>query len=358
MDIEKNFCTIAVFALTSLCLRVATAQEQPLSFHTANDKTRLISGSNLRAVSSTDSQNLSSKQVTIDPDNKDTTSPDQQEQSDTIGEEPPEDISKLFLRESEILLKPMEVQLTTGFVYSKDDTFENLRLNRTRNISVPLSISLGLTERFELFASVPLLYSQKEFVTFNESDKTDDNGYGDLSFGFSFKLRNETQSIPNITGSLSQSSPIGKKADPSDPRSVEFTSGFWSQRVGLSMTKSVDPAVLFVNVGYSYVHSKQDGEEKVKPGNAFNYGFGAGFSINSAISLSGKLLGSYSKDLQINGESIVGSGGEAMSFDLSLTYGISNRTRIETSVDFGLNADASDVAIGFSYIFSLRKPGS
>jgi len=359
MDTAKIY-VIVVLLFTSSSVNVATAQELPQTSTNFGENTSLLTVPHLRVVSNrvvsnSELDDSNNQQAPLDSD---TTSSNQQEQSDTIGEEPPEDISRLFLRESEILLKPMEVQLTTGFEYRKNDTFENLRLIRARDVSVPLSVSLGLTERFELFASIPLLYSQKEFVAFNDSDKTDDDGYGDLSFGFSFKLRNETQSFPSITGSLSQSSPTGSEADPDDPRSVEFTSGFWSQRVGLSMTKSVDPAVLFVNVGYSHVYEKQEDNDRVKPGDSFNYGFGAGFSINSAISLSGRLLGSYSKDYQVNGSAIVGSGGEAVSFDISLTYGLSNKTRMETSIDFGLNDDASDLVIGFSYIYSLRKPGS
>jgi len=297
-------------------------------------------------------------QLPQDTETAQTTSSNEQEPAGPIGEAPPADNSRLFLRDSEVLLKPLEVQITAGFEYRKDDTFENLRLIRNRNVSIPLNISVGLTERFEIFASVPLLYSQKEFVTFSESDKTDDDGYGDLSFGLSFKLRNETQSLPSITGSLSQSSPTGSKSDPNNPRTIDFTSGFKSHTVGLSMTKSVDPAVLFVNVGYSYVHPKQEDIGRVEPGSSFNYGFGSGFSINSAVSISGRLLGSYSKDLQIDGKSNVGSGGEAVSFNLGLTYGISRKSRLESSIDFGLNADASDLAIGFSYIYSLRKPES
>jgi len=338
MEIAK-FYVIAVFVFTSV-LNVATAQESPQTIYNLGEKTTSQTRSHLRVVFNTEPDNSGIKLAQVDSDTTDVTSGNQQEQSDTIGEEPPEDISRVFLRESEILLRPMELQLTTGFEYRKNDTFENLRLIRARDVSIPLSVSLGLTERFEVFASMPLLYSQKEFVAFNDSDKTDDEGYGDLSIGFSFKLRNETQSFPSITGSLSQSSPTGSEADPDDPRSVEFTSGFWSQRFGLSMTKSVDPK----------------NNERVKPGDSFNYGFGAGFSINSAISLSGRLLGSYSKDFKVDGNSIVGSGGEAVSFDISLTYGLSNKTRMETSIDFGLNDDASDLAIGFSYIYSLQKP--
>jgi len=358
MEIAKNIFIVAVFVIACICPSIATAQEPAQSIYSFSDKTNYKTDYFLRVASQPVTENLRTAQAPSDSDTTDSTSSDQQKQSETIGEEPPEDISRLFLRESEILLKPMEVQLTTGFEYRKNDTFENLRLIRGRDVSIPISVSLGLTERFELFASMPLLYSQKEFVTFNESNKTDDDGYGDLTFGFSFKLRNETQSFPSITGSLSQSSPTGSEADPNDPRTVEFTSGFWSQTLGVSMTKSVDPAVLFANFGYSHVYEKQEENERVKPGDSFNYGFGAGFSINSAISLSGRLLGSYSRDFKVDGESIEGSGGEAVSFDFSLTYGISNRTRMETSIDFGLNADASDLTIGFSYIYSLRKPKS
>lgn len=337
MDIAKKNYLIKVYVLAISLFNVASAHDLPQSNpNHVNNSIKTNTGQELA-----DSESLN------------TTSGNQQEKTDTIGEEPPEDISRLFLRESEILLKPMEVQLTTGFIYRKDDTFEGTRLIRNRDVSIPISVSLGISDRFEIFASVPLLSSRQEYVYAAISDKIDDEGYGDVSFGFSFKLRNETQSLPSITGSVSQSSPTGSKANPDESGAIDFTSGILRHIVGLNISKSVDPAVLFINFGYSYVHT----EEGNNPGNSFNYGFGAGFSINSAISISGRLLGSYTKDEMIDGESIVGSGEEAVSFDLGLTYGLSNKTRMATSVEFGLNDDASDVAIGLTLIYSLRKPG-
>ncbi|MBX2838316.1 MAG: transporter [Gammaproteobacteria bacterium] len=275
--------------------------------------------------------------------------------SSTIGEEPPEDISRLFLRDSEVLLKPREIQLSTGLNYSKNDLNENLRLIRFRDVSIPFSISAGITERLEVFATFPLLYAQSEFVAFNDSIKSDDNGIGDLTTGFSYKLVNESKAFPSVTGSISRTIPTGSKEDLEDSSSVRFTSNVTNFSFGLSMTKSVDPAVLFVNLGYDENSAFREDSILFKPGNSINYGFGAGFSINSAVSLSGRYYASYVKDNRVGDVLVVGSGSEPTTFNISLNYQINNKTRLETSLDFGLNDDANDSAIGFSYIYTLRR---
>jgi len=343
MENHINFICLALY----LFFNSAIASEDP-SIDKLIGTDKVLSGSDLIFIGKIESEE--------GLESTDVSSPNSQEQNtQTIGEEPLEDISKLFLRESEVLLKPMEVQLSTGINYSKNDRYENLRLIRVRDVSMPINISVGLTQRFEVFAAIPVLYTQREFVAFNDSIKYDDNGVGDLSLGFSIKLRDETQSIPSITGSFNQSMPTGDEAKLDDPESIDFTSGFWSHNARLSMTKSVDPAVLFFNLGYTRTYAKDEFGDTVKPGDAVGYGFGTGFSINSAISLSGRFFGNYVKEYRVNEDKIIGSGSEAVSFNLSLTYQLSNTLRFETGIDFGLNDDANDSAIEFSYIYSLNK---
>jgi len=272
-----------------------------------------------------------------------------------LGEEPPDDISRLFLRESEVLLKPREIQFTAGLEYTKTDKSENLRLLRERGVSIPLNLSVGVGDRLEAFFAVPILYSQSEFIAFNEADKIDGYGIGDVSIGLTYKLASETVSRPSISSSLSYTIPTGTEANPDDPNSINFTSGIRNVGTTFSLTKSVDPAVLFANIGYTRAFNKSENGQTLKPGDSINYGFGAGFSINSAVALSGRFGGTFSFDTKVENTTIIGSGSEPISFDISLSYQLSNRKRIESSINFGLNNDASDAIVGFSYIYTLSQ---
>ena len=67
------------------------------------------------------------------------------ESNKAIGEAPEKenshDLSRLFLRNSEVLLSPKDVQLSIGFNYDTDETQPNFRKNRHRSVSTPLDAS-------------------------------------------------------------------------------------------------------------------------------------------------------------------------------------------------------------------------
>lgn len=267
-----------------------------------------------------------------------------------VGEEPvTEDISRLFLSESEVLLKSKEVELSFGFSYSKNDSAQNLRLTKGRTISIPLGLSIGLSDKMEAFTSLPLLYTEREYSTFSDATKSQNSGIGDLNLGLSYRWLEETPSSPSFTTSLSYTFATGEEQDENDPNDIGLTTGFENLAVSLSLTKSVDPAVLFFTLGYEHSFAEDQQGFKVQPGDSINYGLGAGFSINNQVSLSWRVNGSYSEENKVNGEEQVGSSVEPVSLTVGGTYQITNKKRLQADVSTGLNDEASDVAISISY---------
>jgi len=266
-----------------------------------------------------------------------------------IGEAPTDQLSHLFLRDSEVLLKPRQIQFSIGFNYNSDESQLSFRQNRSRSLSIPLSITYGLTENLEVNATLPLQHKRNEVIAPTNVSKTSQSGIGDLSLGLSYKLKPETASSPSITSSFEITTPTGKEADSSDSPSIG--SGFWGLSSSIHASKSVDPAVIFANLGYQHRFKDTVAGSTVQPGSTVTYGLGAGLSINSSVSFSGRISGNYQFETKRNGQKVIGSNMEPISFIAGMSYRVSPRSRLETNVDFGLSEDAGDIGISTSYIW-------
>jgi len=266
-----------------------------------------------------------------------------------IAENPPppkEDISRLFLRDSEVLLNPRDVQLSVGFDYNSNENQRNFRKNRSRSASIPLSVSYGVTEKLEINASIPLVYNQNEIIAPTAVTKEHQSGVSDLSLGASYQLKAEAETSPSLTASFGVTTPTGKTSN-------GIGSGFWGVSTGLSISKSIDPAVVFFNMGYQHTFEEKQEGVVIQPGDSFQYGFGAGLSINSAIAFSGRISGSYQNDNKENKRTVKGSSLESISFISGMSYRINKKARLETTLDLGLSEDSGDVGLGVSYIWDL-----
>ncbi len=274
-----------------------------------------------------------------------------------IGEAPAEDasndLSRLFLRDSEVLLNPRDIRISIGFNYTTDENQRSFRRNRSRSLSIPFSINYGLTEKLEVNASIPFVYNENEIIAATNVSDSSKSGVGDLSLGLFYTLKPESNSSPSITTSLNVVTPTGSTANPADLNDLSTGAGFWGVSTGLSLSKTIDPAIVFFNVGYQYTFDDDQFGSNIQPGDAFNYGFGAGLSVNSSVAFSARISGSYQKETKINKQKVRGTSSEPVSLIGSMSYRLSNNTRLETTFTLGVSEDAGDVGMGFSYLWNL-----
>jgi hypothetical protein len=274
-----------------------------------------------------------------------------------IGESPTDDasrdISHLFLRDTEVLLNPREIRVSIGFSYTTDENQRSFRKNRNRSISTPLNINYGLTKRLEVNASVPFLYNENEIISATNVSDSSASGIGDLALGLFYTLKSESNSSPAITTSLNVTTPTGDTADPADLNGLSTGAGFWGLSTGLSLSKTIDPAIVFFNVGYQHTFDDDQFGSNIQPGDTFNYGFGAGLSVNSSVAFSARVSGSYQKETKLNNQQVRGTSSEPIYLIFSMSYRLSYETRLETTFNLGASDDAGDIGMGFSYIWNL-----
>ncbi|MNG08884.1 hypothetical protein D3C84_922730 [compost metagenome] len=139
----------------------------------------------------------------------------------------------------------------------------------------------------------------------------------------------------------------------------------WSITPGISLVKTVDPAVLFGNLSYTYnleesfddispVQNQKVGG-KVKMGNWFQFGLGTAFALNERMSLAlsySQLVSQKSKIKPDGGDwqSVSSSDANAAYFNIGMTYALSDKLTMVPNLSIGLTPDSPD------FSFSLKFP--
>ena len=233
---------------------------------------------------------------------------------------------------------------------------------------------------------MPLVYRQTTYQSagaggssaqFSEEKVTGDPRLGDISAGISYKFLDESPGMPDAVASLRIKMPTGD--DPygiklnsvpgndnlSVPDDLPTGNGVWSVTPGISLVKTIDPAVLFGNLSYTY-HLEGDFSDispqigvkvpgKVQLGNYFQFGLGMAFALNERMSMSMSFSELISRSSRIKPDgspwqTVNGSDTNSAYFNLGMTFAATDRLTVVPSLSIGLTPDAPD------FTFSLKFP--
>lgn len=246
----------------------------------------------------------------------------------------------------------------------------------------------GVTPRMQVDLDAPFLYRRTVYQSTGSSGSTQTTSeaevtldrqveLGDMSAGLYYQLAPETTSRPDVVWSLRFKAPTG--SDPYGIKTVDVAgsngnlrvpehlpsgNGVWSASTGLSFVKTIDPAILFANVGYFY-NRKQDFDDissdagvvqpgTIKLGDSFQYGVGTAFAFNETTSLSLSFIHRLTAKSRVRPEGsgwqdIIGSDGNAATLNFGLTHALSNKTWAVFNLGMGLTPDAPDMTVGLKF---------
>ncbi len=270
--------------------------------------------------------------------------------SQTIGQKPEEeDIRKLFLRQSSVLLRPGQVEMETGLNYTGTQSVSAVLNVKLRQFQLPIAVRFGLLDRLESFLSWAYVFNRQSFSFAESATTKSKNGFGDTALGINYEIFQEQAGWPEVITQIRVKAPTG---EPPQPDGLSLGSGHWSASLGLQCIKTLDPVVLFWGLQYTHEFSARhyfnDGFYDVQPGKIVGYNLGLGFAVNEKVSLGAQVQGSYQWDTKLDGRTIPGSASEPVSFRSALTYRWSKKAFFESSVSMGLNEDAPDFSLGFT----------
>jgi hypothetical protein len=241
-------------------------------------------------------------------------------------------------------------------------------------------------QRWQFDVNVPVVYRESDFesagaggstaVTTSET-VTGDPRLGDASLGISYKFLDEGPGQPDAVLSLRVKAPTGDepygiKVDPSPgnnnlnvPEDLPTGNGVWSITPGISLVKTIDPAVLFGSLSYTYNLeesfsdiSAQRGVKvpgKVDLGDWFQIGVGTAFALNERMSLSFSFSELIARKSRIkpdgqDWQSISGSDANSAYFNIGMTMAATPNLTIVPNLAIGITPDAPD------FSFSLKFP--
>lgn len=264
----------------------------------------------------------------------------------------------------------------------------NINVDNVKNhiTTFDLSARYGFSDRLELGINIPFVYRSSTYRSVGADSAgnklseltVDKAGLGDVSASLYYRLLPETQSRPDVVVNLGVRAPTGTdpygiptRQDPTNtnltvPEKLPTGNGVWAVTTGASFLKTLDPAIVFANVGYTYNIKKsfndisassgnQPGE--VKLGDSIRAGFGTAFALNERLSLTLSYSHEYIQKSETTSggvtNKVLGSDANVGVFSLGGTYALSDSTSVVTSLGIGLTDDASDISLTFRMPFQL-----
>lgn len=319
--------------------------------------------------------------------------------------EPPPSVEALY-QEASGFFGGGSFSLEPGFTYSHYDT-RQLFLNGFLALDAIFLGNIGVDEinadtftfdltarynwrqRWQFDVNVPYIYRETTYrsagaggasSTYSEQMVEGGPKLGDISFGVAYKFMDEQPGRPDAVLSLRVKAPTGDhpygiKLDqvPGNdnltvPESLPTGNGVWSATAGVSLVKTLDPAVMFANLAYTHnfdedfddISAQRDVEVpgSVKLGDYFQFGLGMAFALNERMSLSlsfSELISRSSRIRYADGgwQTVNGSDANAAYFNIGMTLAASNRLTVVPNLSMGLTPDAPDFSLSlkFPYYF-------
>ena len=316
--------------------------------------------------------------------------------------QPPPSVESLY-QEASGFFGAGAFSLEPGFTYSHYDTRQlflngflaldaiflgNLGIDQINSDSYTFDLTgrYNWDQRWQVDLNLPLIYRETRYESAGAGGSTSqitaqtvtgDPRLGDISAGLSYKFLDESASRPDAVFSLRVKAPTGVEpygikldqvpgnTNLNVPDDLPTGNGIWSITPGISLVKTLDPAIIFGNLSYTYNLeesfsdiSPQRGSRvpgKVDLGDWLQFGVGTAFALNERMSLSlsfSELLSQKSR-LKPQGQpwqSITGSDANAAYFNIGMTYALSNDLTVVPNLSIGLTPDAPD------FSFSLKFP--
>ena len=251
------------------------------------------------------------------------------------------------------------------------------------------TVRLALGDRLQVHGTVPYVYRSSNFQSAGGGgssavqleDQVDTHELGDVSFGGSFRAFQETGLMPDIVLSAIVQAPTGtdpfgievrevtgSQGNLTVPTELPTGNGVWAYSGGLSVLKTIDPAVLFSNVLYTYRQENDfddisaatgDQPGSVNLGDSLDFGAGVAFALSDRLSLSMSYSQRFIFKTRLKAlgaaepSSIIGSDANISMLNMGITWAPTNAMTIVTNVGAGLSEDAPDVQLTLKVPFQF-----
>lgn len=281
--------------------------------------------------------------------------------------------------------KQMELNgfLALGAIFLGEINVDNVKAD---TLTWDTTARYSLTDRLQLDFNAPFLYRYSVYQATganNDSKQASEQNVnmnwavGDVSSGIYYKWLTETADRPEVVvnGRIKAptgSNPYGIKmvtapdnSSLQTPARLASGNGLWTLSTGVSVSKTLDPAVIFTSLNYFHNQKRHfgdisDQQGKTQPGevdlgDAWQFGVGTAFALNEKMSLSLSYLQRIQRQSRFrqdgsNWSNIVGSDADAAVLNLGGAYALSKHKSVVFNLGAGLTPDAPNVQLGLRYV--------
>ncbi|KJS33186.1 MAG: hypothetical protein VR64_02910 [Desulfatitalea sp. BRH_c12] len=218
----------------------------------------------------------------------------------------------------------------------------------------------GLLNNLSLNGTLPFIYKYDKRSVDDDRDVTD---LGDMSLGLQYQPFKAAAAWPTVIFLLNGSFPTGRSPYKIDPEQELATgNGYYAMGGGLTLSKTVDPVVLFGSLNYTHGFKtsspnqrQADGRilDEVEPGDSMGLSMGMAFAFSHKVSLNLSYNYTYhleSRYLFQDGGDVESNSWVTSSFNIGAGLRLSPRFSVYLRTEIGLTSDDPD------FSFSVRIP--
>jgi hypothetical protein len=231
-----------------------------------------------------------------------------------------------------------------------------------------LALRYGVLRNLQLDVSLPFMYDDETFTTQSAQNEQslastetsrNDYGIGDVQFGLSYQALHEHGLVPDVIVQGWARAPTGtSQFDINNADQLPQGTGVWGVRGGLTAIKTLDPAVVIFNAGYTYNFGRDFVVQQVTsnstnsvattylPGGSIDTSLAVAVAMNPsfAINLGVLVRHTFATKLQRIGE-VQGSPVTEAQFRFGFAWALSRNSAINFTAGAGLTEDTPDLTI-------------
>ncbi|MDF1780453.1 MAG: transporter [Alcanivoracaceae bacterium] len=273
------------------------------------------------------------------------------------------------------LLRAGEIGMNFGADYSyyRDDRIDiniddsgNITRFRIENdaqhaFGASLSFDYGIWNNLTFNTNLPVSYK------YDTQKDVSQAALGDVSFGLRYQPFPVKIGATNTTLFGTFSTATGDSPyEINTANEVSSGKGYYSIGGGVSMSKVVDPVVLFGSVGYTHafdisgLDQSRGGNRKltdVETGDSLSFSMGLAYSLSYEVSLSASYQQSYNFETGFvfdNGDFIPSEDSTSSVVNMSLGLRTAKNRVVNFSFGYGLTEDSPDVLLGLSIPVDIK----
>lgn len=251
-----------------------------------------------------------------------------------------------------------------GYTYNSFDAINNaleVEHRASHNLTNSISISRAVKDNISVGVDIPFVYAYDNMGTETPKETTD---LGDVSFNVQWQPLKAGGKYPAPILNFGYSYPTGRSPYDINPdHDLSTGSGTQSIDVGLSLSKSLDPVMVFGGISYAKAFEIKNLDQnrygatlmKVDPGQSIGARMGLGYAISYKLNINMSLNYSYAygnEYIYLSGTSKNMDSANA-SFNLGTGWRISPKRSFSVSLSKGLSNSSSDFSISFRMPFNF-----